>query len=159
MSLQEVMKSNVLAEAVFKALAMRDRFRQVTDLRRLYNEVDKLTQGNASPEAFQEVVRNMEKAGLGRFVAGRKNNPDRFKWANKGVAKAVREGKLDEAKIPVKAQEKPIELELETTPKEVFQEAIGVITSHPTSYLNIKIPLSIPLDSLQHFISMVKTLQ
>ena len=154
MSLQEVMKSHALAEAVFKALAMRERFRQVTDLRRLYNDVDKLTQGNATPEDFTEVVKNMEKAGLGKFVAGRKNNPDRFKWTDKTIAKNIKEGKLEpniEAKENV-SQAAP--------KKDSFQDAVGVITKQgPITYLNIKIPLHIPMESLQQFIASVKTLQ
>lgn len=158
MSLQEVMKSNALAEAVFKALQMRERFRQVTDLRRLYNEVDKLTQGNATPDAFNEVIRNMEKAGLGKFVAGRKNNPDRFKWTDKNIAKNIKEGKLESPE-----PQGPDLVEVATTSgetKKAFQEAIGTIVKQgPVTYLNIKIPLSIPMDSLQTFIAAIKGLQ
>jgi hypothetical protein len=167
MSLQEVMKSNHLAEAVFKALAMRDRFRQVTDLRRLYNDVDKITHGNATPEEFNEVVKNMERAGLGKFVAGRKNNPDRFKWATKGVAKAIKEGRVDEIKPREKAV-KPVETPMVFEPQApqftdltppVHEAAPPVEKETAVTYINVRIPLNIPLDSLQQFIENIKRLQ
>jgi hypothetical protein len=159
MSVQEVIHNNELAETVFKALSMRERFRQVTDLRRLYNEVDKLTHGKAEPEEFNKVIKNMEQAGLGRFIAGRKNQPDRFKWANKGIAKAIKEGNLEDPK-PEITKSTASASALQNAEKETFQEAIGVITEKgAVTYLNIKIPLSIPLDQMQAFINAIKALK
>jgi hypothetical protein len=162
--MQEVLQSSTLAEVVFKALSMRERFRQVTDLRRLYNDVDKITHGNANEDEFNRVIQNMEKAGLGRFVAGRKNNPDRFKWTNKNIAKSIKEGKLEDAAPKARPTtlepQSPEFVEIQQPAKSPVQEAIGTISKeNAITYINIKIPLNVSLDSLQEFISTLKALK
>lgn len=157
MSLQEVMKSSTLAEAILEALSERKRFRAVTDLRRLFIDVAKKTNGNLTQEQFNEVIHNIEKAGLGRFVAGRKNNPDRFKWADKDTAKAIKEGDYKKFGVQPEAKEPS---ELPAKGEESFREAIATVSSQGiVTYLNIRVPINIPLDKLQDFISTVKTLK
>jgi hypothetical protein len=154
MSVQEVIESGSnksVAETVFKVLSSRARSRAVTDLRRLYTDVIRETQGNVPQEAFNEVIKDMEKAGLGRFVAGRGNKPDRFKWTDQVTAKSVKEGNTDkkEAAKPLAPSSKPV-TKIRRAKKNTKEMA-------PASYLNIQIPLhGVTMEALQSFFTSVQ---
>lgn len=85
---------------------------------------------------------------MGKFIPGRKNNPDRFKWTSKELAKAAREGKhLQKTKQEMKQE--PVIKAIET-PTEINS---FFVTSGAKTYLNVRIPLNVSLEQLQAFIS------
>ncbi len=95
MDLKEVSQSSDVAKNVFSMLGQRERFRRRSDLRGMFYELAGKVK-NVNYDDFLTVFENLQEAGVGRIVVGRKNNPDRFLWNYnlKDVAKALPVDKL-----------------------------------------------------------------
>jgi hypothetical protein len=78
---RRVMKSTRFGETVFKALAAREQVRGTTDLRRLRYELRDDYGVDIEPEAFRSFFKSVSSLGLGKFIKGKGQNPDRFAWS------------------------------------------------------------------------------
>lgn len=81
--IREMVKSNAVAYSIFKELSQRERYRKVTDLRRLFYEMrnKKCFGPETDIQAFMDVFKMFDKdAKLGSFIIGRNNHPHRFQW-------------------------------------------------------------------------------
>lgn len=77
--LGKVAHKNATSEAVFNVLAIRERNREETDLRRLRNQL--VEEGfKIVPEEFKDTFQALAKAGVGELVAAHNGHPARFKW-------------------------------------------------------------------------------
>ena len=79
-TLTKVATSSRASEIVFKHLAGRERAAWTSNLGRLYNEVT-ANGTNLSREAFNKVFEDLQKAGAGTIVLGRRGGANRFVWS------------------------------------------------------------------------------
>jgi hypothetical protein len=77
--IKEAAHKNQTAEAVFTALALRDRMRHTTDLNRFKTQLVKES-GNIVEQDYLATFKELEKLGMGSIVYGRKKKPSKFKW-------------------------------------------------------------------------------
>lgn len=71
--------SNSTAKSLAKMLAARERFSRETDIKRLY--VSLIREGQKLvPNEYNGFFKDLEEAGVGSIIHGRKGNPTRFKW-------------------------------------------------------------------------------
>ncbi len=76
--LSKIAKKNGTSEAVFSVIALRERNRQETNLRRLRDEL--LAEGfKVVPNEFTAIFRDLAKAGIGDLVS-EKGKPAKFRW-------------------------------------------------------------------------------
>lgn len=76
--LSKIAHRSKTAEAVFGVLAVRDRAREDTDLRRLKNRL--IDEGfRVVPAEFLETFKELDRAGVGRLVQ-KAGEPPRFRW-------------------------------------------------------------------------------
>lgn len=92
--LNQISKANKTAEAIFGIFSERIRFRRVTNLQKLHNDLVNQNKPVDDDDMVQ-TFKSLEDAGLGALVIGRNGNPSRFVWDYnlKEVAKAALEGK------------------------------------------------------------------
>lgn len=77
--LTKVAQSSKAADVVFKYLAGRERAAWTLNLSRMYTDVT-ADGSNLSRETFNKVFEDLQKAGAGTIVHGRRGNPNRFVW-------------------------------------------------------------------------------
>lgn len=96
-ALKEIAHANPTAEAITLALAVRKRFRHVSNLRGMKNSLLKRNE-KVVDEDYMRYWKQLEEAGVGSVVHGRKGNPDRFEWNFnlKTVAEAAIQGTNNE---------------------------------------------------------------
>jgi len=76
---KEIAQASPTSKVIFGSLASRQRMRHQTDITRMQTQLKRAGQ-NIDTEAFMNTFKELEKAGVGSIVYGRKNNPNRFKW-------------------------------------------------------------------------------
>ena len=98
-TLKRISNANPTAEVVTYVLAMRQRIRAFSDLRRLKISLIRSKERIVESD-YQQYWKDLEQAGFGSIVRGRNGNSDRFAWhySLKEVAKAAIEGKPTEAR-------------------------------------------------------------
>lgn len=102
MELKQVAEASPVSKIVFDMFSARERFRRRSDLRRMHSNLV-LEGKQISYDDFLTVFENLQDAGVGRIVVGRKNNPDRFLWNYniKEVAQRAKQGVSVEALEPL----------------------------------------------------------
>lgn len=105
--LKQVADANSTAEVVTTSLALRERLRHFSDIRR--TKMDLIKNGEKIVDTdYKNFWKNLESLGIGSIIYGRKGNADRFEWHYnlKSVASAAMEGKdLELNKISPKSSE------------------------------------------------------
>lgn len=76
---QEAAKANETALLVSKSLAARKRMRHFTDINRTETQLKRAGNPVVHPD-FIKYWKDLQAAGAGSIVYGRKGNPDRFMW-------------------------------------------------------------------------------
>lgn len=77
---RELSETNKAAHYIFRALASRERPRDITDLRRLRKQIRDEDHVNVDGEEFMRAIETLQKLGFGKLIVGRGTAPDRFKW-------------------------------------------------------------------------------
>lgn len=160
-------KKSHSAEVTLLSLALRERARDYSDIRRtkarLVKEGEKIIAND-----YMQFWKDLQDAGVGSIVYGRKNNPDRFEWhfSLKQVAKAALDGtdeKLEPIKtIPVaKSKPKVIRRPAKHTapvsiPKQVMQEKLVYVSLRRGFDLAIKLPGDVSKEEIE---TITKALQ
>lgn len=152
--LNKIAHSSPTAEITMTALALRQRVRHYSDINRtrnlLMNHGEKIVDSD-----FQQLFNDLEKAGIGVIIRGRKGKPDRFEWyySLKSVAKAAL-NKSDEKveKIQVKApkqvqepkknENEPIKTPIQASKREIL------IPLRPDFYVEIDLPHDVTKDEV-----------
>lgn len=104
--LKNLAEKSDTAGAVFTVLALRERNRTETDLRRLRNELT--DEGfKVIPQELTDIFKDLDKMGIGRLMT-KPGQPPRFKWffGMKEVGKAAVNGRLKAAPGKIAASEK-----------------------------------------------------
>lgn len=160
MSFEEMVKSSPVADSVLKALNKRQRAKKIVDLRNLAGEIKKLTGSSVSNNDMLAFVQNMETAGLGRLIIGRKNakgvlRPNRFKWTSQEIADAAKLGKLNEVNKFV-AQPAALEtIKAESPTASDVQFPMQLTTEGSRAYITLRIPIG--LERLPEFLEAAKS--
>lgn len=84
--LQQISGRSKHNQAIFKALANRERPRMVTDLKRLKLEILNEAGVEVTREAILDIFHDLQMEGLGKLI--RRKNPrdsDRFKWTHNPI--------------------------------------------------------------------------
>lgn len=138
--LKKIANSNHTAEVVMTDAAMRERLRPFSDIQRTKNRL--IREGERIiDEDYKKFWKDLQDAGVGVIVYGRKGNADRFQWhySMKKVAEAALEGrdvKADKVPAPKAAKiEKPSKpVSKPTQTKEV------AISLRPNFFLDFSVP-------------------
>ena len=78
-TLNKIAHRSTTSEAVFSLLALRERSRGETDLRRLRNEL--VEEGfRVVPDEFLDTFRDLASVGVGELIEAKSGVPARFKW-------------------------------------------------------------------------------
>ncbi len=101
--LPSIAHSNQTAEVVFTALALRERARETTDLRRFKNSLIN-SKERIVPADFLAVFKALETRGIGKLTYGARGAPHRFHWniSMKDVGRMALEGKRLGMNVPPK---------------------------------------------------------
>ena len=150
------------ATVVATSLACRDRLRHESDITRTKNAL--IRDGEKIVEAdYMQFWKDLQLAGAGSIVYGRKGKPDRFTWnySLKKVAESMIEGR--DVQASREEVSKPVETkavltpgvivrkaELKSVPKEIKSDASGVVSEmrviialRPGFTLDFKVPSDI----------------
>lgn len=154
--LKQVAGANSTAEVVATSLALRERLRHFSDIRR--TKMDLIKSGEKIVDSdYKKFWKDLEALGVGSIVYGRKGNPDRFEWHYnlKSVASAAIEGKdLELTKInfkPMKLSVAPIEIKRNAPIKLLkpeFTERNVYIMLRDGISLNLKVPVDLTRNEI-----------
>lgn len=92
LSVKEIANSSEAAKAIFDELGSRQRYRKYTNLDQFKHLL--MSKGVKVVDSdYWKTLKEMEKAGLGTIIIGRRGNPDRFIWNYnlKSVAQAAKD--------------------------------------------------------------------
>lgn len=161
--LREIAHANPTAIVTMTALAMRERLRHVSDIPRTKNHLKR--QGEKIVDAdYMKLWKDLEAAGVGSIIYGRRNVPDRFEWhySLKKVAKAAIEGtnelveKLDTNQkgnvidMPKKKQSRPKLSEAEKSQRAKQAEEVKTASGEKLVYIQLRdnydLELKLPMD-------------
>lgn len=105
LSVKSIANSSEAAKAIFDELGSRKRYRKYTNLDQFKHLL--MSKGlKVVDTEYWKTLKDMEKAGLGTIIIGRRGNPDRFIWNYnlKSVAQAAKDPgtQLQSIESPVK---------------------------------------------------------
>lgn len=96
--LREIAHKTRTAEITMTAMAMRERLRHFSDISRTRTQLLRAGE-KIIDEDYKQFWKDLQAAGVGSIIYGRKGKPDRFEWhySLKKVAKAALEGTDEKA--------------------------------------------------------------
>jgi hypothetical protein len=129
------------SKLIFEALKNRDRTRKITDLRQFqYKLVDEGS--NITKEDIMQTFQELEQAGVGIIVIGRRGKPTRFKWnySIKKIGKLGLNSKSITSGSVHKLKQKDVNLaEFKTKLTQELKDAVS--SKKMTAYMITEIPL------------------
>lgn len=152
--LKRIADANPTAEVVATSLALRERLRHFSDIRR--TKMDLIKNGEKIVDNdYKKFWKDLESLGVGSIVYGRKGNPDRFEWHYnlKSVASAVIEGKdLELSRIDFKSAKKP---EMIRTPIKLVKPSVTERNVYIMLRDGISLNLNVPSDLTKNEINLI----
>lgn len=109
--LAKLAQKSKAAQAIFKDMSDRERFRREYNLKRLFKELQEKTKATLDEREFLQTFKDLEAAGLGSIVLGRGKTADRWIWSYnlKDVARCAKGeiepneiGELPDSDVPLK---------------------------------------------------------
>lgn len=164
--LKAIAHSTPTAEITVTSLALRERLRHSSDIQRTKSQL--IRDGEKIVDAdYMKLWKDLQDAGIGSIIYGRKGRPDRFEWhySLKSVAKAALEGTNEQVsklagvranvqrKKPVKVIRRPQKVvapvAAKPTPK-AMPVAAPVLKSSKLAYIPLRndfnVEISVPSD-------------
>lgn len=162
-TIHQIAQSSPIAKEVFKVLERRQRFRKRSDISRIYREV-KSHNINTDPKEVLSVFKELQTAGVGSIVLGRKNNPNRFVWKYnlKHVAKAAKKEDSSVKALSTFGQESEDTKQVKAKPNVEVQRVTRsstVSANKPFIQITLRLPADINMEDLKAYLDLAKSFQ
>lgn len=164
-TISQIAQSTEVAQKVFGALKERQRWRDRTDLTRLYKQ---LLEGGltVAEQEFLGVFKKLEDIGAGSvIIARKKNKPNRFAWKYnlKDVAQAAASNQPIETLKPLEKKKKVAVKRKKKANKKMEASNLVPITKniapHPTIQITLQLSPNTDPKEIESYLEMAKMLQ